>query len=449
MGNDRGPLFGMDAGLKAGVIAAMRSRPGRSTAPTLRRLDDTADLRPARGRPDFSEHPLYRELAMQRAAGERLGIANPFFRVHEGAASARTRIEGRILSNFASYNYLDLVDHPEVVGAAQAALERFGTGCSASRPVGGERPVHGALEERLAALHESPAAVAFVSGHGTNVSLIGKLFDARDLVVHDALAHNSVLVGAQLSGASRRAFAHNDPAACERVLRENRGRAQRALVVIEGLYSMDGDVPDLAAFVDVARRHDAFLMVDEAHSAGVLGERGRGLAEQQRVPPEGVDIWMGTLSKSFAGCGGYVAGSRALVELLKFAAPGFLYSVGLAPPLAAASHAALAVLEREPWRAARVRENGATLRALCHERGLNTGTSAGFNVVPVIVKSSVVAARLSNWLLEHGINVQPILYPAVEERAARLRFFLTAAHTRDQLEQAADLTARGLAAVRG
>ena len=445
MSGRRGSLFGLDAGVKAGVIAAMRARPGRNAEPSPHRLDE--DER-ARARPDLSEHPLYRELAMQKRAADKLAIANPFFRVHERAAGHRTRIGGRDYANFASYNYLDLVEHPAVTAAAQAAIAAYGTSASASRAVGGERPVHAALEAAIARLHGTEAAVAFVSGHGTNVSVLGKLFGPNDLIVHDALAHNSIQVGAQLSGAMRRAFAHNDPASCEAVLRSYRSRAERAIVVVEGLYSMDGDTPDLAAFVDVARRHGAFVMVDEAHSVGTVGATGRGVAEYCAVDPADVDIWMGTLSKSFAGCGGYVAGSRMLAEMLKFAAPGFLYSVGMPPAVAAASTAAIEVLEAEPERATRVQANGRAFVESCRAHGLDVGRSEGFNVVPVIVKSSVVAARLSNWLFERGVNVQPILHPAVEEKAARLRFFITCAHTPDDLAHAAALTAEGLRAVR-
>jgi 8-amino-7-oxononanoate synthase len=441
----RGSLFGLDAGVKAGVIAAMRARPGRSAEPAPHRLDD--DGRTS-SRPDLRDHPLYRELLVQKLAADRLDIANPFFRVHERAAGHRTTIAGRDYLNFASYNYLDLVEHPAVVAAARGAIDTFGTSASASRPVGGERPVHAALEAAIARLHGTEAAVAFVSGHGTNVSVLGKLFGPRDLIVHDALAHNSIQLGAQLSGAARRAFAHNDPASCETMLRSYRARAERAIIVVEGLYSMDGDTPDLAAFVALARRFDAFLMVDEAHSVGTVGATGHGLAEHAGVAPAEVDIWMGTLSKSFAGCGGYVAGSAVLVEMLKFAAPGFLYSVGMPPPMAAASTAAIDLLEAEPERPRWLQANGRAFVESCRAHDLDVGRSEGFNVVPVIVKSSVVAARLSNWLFEQGVNVQPILYPAVEENAARLRFFLTCAHTAAELERAAALTAEGLRAVR-
>jgi 8-amino-7-oxononanoate synthase len=444
MSERRGRLFGLDANLKAGVIAAMRSRPGRTAEAALRSLGGPRPEPTRAGRADLSQHPIYQELMLQRVAAERLAIDNPFFRVHEGPARGVTRIAGQRYINFASYNYLDLVDHPEVAEAARAAIATYGTSASASRPVGGERPIHAALERNLAEFHGTEAAVAFVSGHATNVSVIGKLFGPRDLVVHDALAHNSIQVGAQLSGAARRAFAHNDASACEKVLREHRGRAERALVVIEGLYSMDGDVPDLAAFVALARRYEALLMVDEAHSAGVLGATGRGLAEHSGVAPGEVDIWMGTLSKSFVGCGGYIAGAEPLVAMLKFAAPGFLYSVGMAPPLAAASNAALDVLRREPERVRRLQANGRHLLERFRERGLDTGTSHGFNVVPVIVRSSIVAARLANWLFERQVNVQPIIYPAVEERAARLRFFVTTSHEREQLDEVAALTADGL-----
>ena len=189
-------------------------------------------------------------------------------------------------------------------------------------------------------------------------------------------------------------------------------------------------------------RYDAWLMVDEAHSLGVLGATGRGLAEECGVDPNAVDIWMGTLSKTLSGCGGYIAGSTALVEFLKFTAPGFVYSVGMPPPVAAAAIASLAILAAEPERVAKLRANGRLFVELANAAGLDTGTSAGFAVVPVMVGDSLRAVHLANRLLERGVNVLPIVHPAVPERAARLRFFITAEHEpehiRTGVETAAD-----------
>jgi 7-keto-8-aminopelargonate synthetase-like enzyme len=210
---------------------------------------------------------------------------------------------------------------------------------------------------------------------------------------------------------------------------------RRVLIAIEGLYSMDGDIPDLAQFVDIKRRHAAFLMVDEAHSLGVLGERGKGVREHCCVASGDVDIWMGTLSKTLAGCGGFIAGSQALIDILRHLAPGFLYSVGLAPALAAASLAALERLIAEPERVALLRARGQQFLDEARAAGLDTGKSAGYAVVPIIAGSTLKAAQWANAMFVDGINVQPIFYPAVEEKAARLRFFICSTHEPEQISR--------------
>lgn len=384
----------------------------------------------------FDSHPCYKEMRVLMGASRALGVDNPFFKTHEGLAAATTTIGQRSYLNFSSYNYLGLNGHPEVSQAAKDAIDRYGVSASASRLVAGERPVQRELEEAIAELYEAEDCVVFVSGHATNVSAIATLFGPRDLVVHDSLIHNSVLEGAKLSGASRRSFPHNDVRALDALLGEIRGQFERVLIVVEGHYSMDGDLPDLSALIDVKRRHGCFLMVDEAHALGVIGPTGRGLFEHFDVAPGEVDIWMGTLSKTLSGCGGYVAGERALVDHLKYAAPGFVYSVGIAPPLAAASLAALRVMRREPERVRRLQENGRLFLELAQEAGLKTGFSQGFSIIPLITGSSLAAVRLSSAFFEHGINVQPVIYPAVEEKAARLRFFLSEAHSEADIRNA-------------
>lgn len=384
----------------------------------------------------FDRHPGYEKMLVPKAAADRLGLRNPFFIAHDGVAGAVTRIEGREYLNFSSYNYLGLSGHPAINKAAKEAIDRYGTSASASRLVAGERPIQRELEEALAALYGVEDCVVFVSGHATNVSTIGYLFGPKDLVIHDALIHNSVLEGIKLAGSTRRSFPHNDTRALDAILAEIRSQFERVLIVVEGHYSMDGDIPDLPALIDIKRRHGCFLMVDEAHSLGVLGATGKGCHEHFDVAGKDVDIWMGTLSKTLAGCGGYIAGERSLVEHLKYAAPGFVYSVGIAPPLAAASLAALKIMFKEPERVARLQENGQTFLRLAKEAGLDTGTSQGFAIVPVITGSSLKAAKLSIRLFEQGINVQPIVYPAVEEKAARLRYFLSAMHSEMNLKLA-------------
>jgi 8-amino-7-oxononanoate synthase len=392
----------------------------------------------------FASLPGFRELQQQFAVSELLGL-NPFFRLHETRAGSETRIGGQACLNFSSYDYLGFNGRSEVAAAAKSAIDRYGISASASRVVAGERPIHRELEKSLAEIYGAEACVAMVSGHATNVTAIAHLAGPADLVVHDRLAHNSVLVGAQLSGAERRSFAHNDLAALDELLAKDRSRFERVLIVVEGLYSMDGDCPDLPALLRIKQRHRAWLMVDEAHALGVLGPRGFGLADQFAVDPREVDIWMGTLSKTLAACGGYVAGSAELVDYLKCTAGGFVYSVGIPPPVAAAALAAAELLKREPERVARLQRNGAAFLECARSHGLDTGSCVGRAVIPIMVGDSLQACMLSKRLLDRGINVMPIIYPAVPERCARLRFFVTAEHTQEQIRQAASATAEELA----
>ena len=228
-------------------------------------------------------------------------------------------------------------------------------------------------------------------------------------------------------------FPHNDWRRLDELLGQRRHRYRRALIVIEGLYSMDGDIPELPRFIDIKRKHKSFLMVDEAHSIGVLGRTGRGIAEHFQVDPSGVDLWMGTLSKALASCGGYIACQEAVAEYLKYTAPGFVYSVGMSPSNAAAALAALQVLQQDASPLAVLKERASLFLELARSAGLDTGMSQGTPVIPIMLGDSLLALRLSNGLLQRGICVQPVISPAVQERAARLRFFLNCLHTEEQI----------------
>ncbi|MGC9163169.1 MAG: aminotransferase class I/II-fold pyridoxal phosphate-dependent enzyme [Thiomonas sp.] len=436
---DDKPIPGLGKAARLGLLDRFRSRQsGAGEAPARVAAKDTQV-------PEqfcrFERHPAYERLLVSQSAAERFGVQSPFFRVHEAVAGATTTIGARQYINFSSYNYLGLSGHPRVNQAAQRAIDRYGTSPSASRLVAGERPVQRQLEQALAAFYGVDDCIAFVSGHATNVSTIATLFGTRDLILHDALIHNSVLEGARLSGAHRRSFPHNDWQWVDALLGQLRGQFERVLIVVEGLYSMDGDSPDLRRFVELKARHKTFLMVDDAHALGVLGATGRGSAEHWGIDPRDVDIWMGTLSKTLASCGGYIAGSTPLVELLKFNAPGFVYSVGLPPALAAAALEALRIVQEEPQRVARLQAVGQEFLHRARAKGIDTGLSEGHAITPAIVGSSLKAARLSNALFEHGINAQPIIYPAVEEKAARIRFFLSCLHESEQLQATVDALA--------
>ncbi|MDG2223421.1 MAG: aminotransferase class I/II-fold pyridoxal phosphate-dependent enzyme [Rubripirellula sp.] len=375
----------------------------------------------------------YRRLKATMRQMMMTGVPNPYFTVHENTVRDTTLVDGKELISFASYNYLGLSGHPAVNKAATEAVAKYGTSVSASRLVSGEKPIHGQLEQAIADWIGVDNAILMVGGHATNETTIGHLVGAGDLIVHDSLAHNSIVQGALLSGARRRPFPHNDYEALDRMLAEVRSNYRRVLIAIEGVYSMDGDFSNVPEFVEVKKRHQALLMVDEAHSLGTMGVTGHGMAEHFGMDPRGVDIWMGTLSKSAASCGGYIAGSDALIELLRYTAPGFVFSVGMPPAQVAAALAALQALDHEPERVQRLRERSELFLDLCRESGLDTGDSHQTPVIPVITGNSMVALRLSNRLKADGINVQPILYPAVDESSARLRFFITSEHSEAQI----------------
>ena len=349
--------------------------------------------------------------------------------------------------SFTSFDYLGLASHPDVIRAAKEAIDRFGCGASASRMVGGNNTLLDELDAELAAFIGAERATVFPCGYGTNASVFAHLFGAEDLILHDELAHNSILRGAAASAAATRSFRHNDHEQLDSLLRDIRGRYRRVVVAIEGVYSMDGDYPDLPRFLEIKQRHDALLYVDEAHSIGTMGRRGRGICEHFGVDPAEGDLWMGTISKALGSGGGYLAGSRRLVDYLGLTTPAFVFSTACSPPNAAAALEAVRVLRREPWRTERLRERSNLFLKLADDVGLDTGASGDTPVIPVILGSSQRALAVSQQLLERGINARPILYPAVRESAARVRFFVTSEHSEEQIVAAVEAVAELAAAI--
>jgi 8-amino-7-oxononanoate synthase len=393
----------------------------------------------------IEEFPEVKELQTKLEFARAAGIDIPYFRTLDACTGATAQIDGREYVNFTSYNYVGLSGHPRISEAVAQAVKIYGTSVSASRVTGGQKPIHLELEQELAQFLGTEAAIVMVGGHATNVSVIGHMLGPEDLVLHDSLAHDSILGGAKLAGARRRPFPHNDFEAADRILREVRSSVRRVLLAVEGVYSMDGDVTPLPQFIALRKKYGTLLIVDEAHSLGVLGKTGRGVGEHHDVDRRDVDMWMGTMSKTLASCGGYIAGSAALIEYLKYTVPGFIYSVGMTPGNAAAALTALRILTAEPERARTCQERARLFVRLCQERGVDTGKSEESAVVPCIVGNSYASIRLAEGLLKRGIHVHPIIYPAVSEHEARLRFFVTAAHTEEQLRYTADALAEELA----
>ena len=383
----------------------------------------------------------------QRLAGmAAAGFANPFFRVNERVDKATASIDGREVIRYTSFDYLGVAGSPEVASAAKEAIDRFGSSASASRLVGGDNTILQSLDEEIARFVGTEAAMVFPSGYGTNASLFGHLFGEEDLILYDELAHTSIVQGSLLSKARRRAFPHNDVDFLDDLLADVRHKYRRVVVAIEGVYSMDGDYPNLPRFIEVKQRHQALLYVDEAHSIGVMGETGRGICEHFGVGPDEGDLWMGTISKAFGSAGGYLAGRDVLIQYLKYTTPAFVFATATSPANAAAALAAVRLIREEPQRVARLRDRAALFLKLAHDAGLNTGNSEDTPVIPIILGDSRRCIRVSHELLLRGVDAQPILYPAVPESASRIRFFITANHTEQQICHTVEVLADCIAA---
>jgi 8-amino-7-oxononanoate synthase/acyl carrier protein len=393
--------------------------------------------------------PEYLRLKRTAEFIEKTGIRNPYFSVHQGRIADTTVIDGRELISYSSYNYLGLSGHPEVNQAAKNAIDQFGTSASASRIVSGEKTIHKQLEFELAEFLDVEDVITFPGGHATNESVIGHLVGSGDLIIHDSLAHNSIIQGAELSGARRRPFAHNDWEQLDKILKEIRRDYRRVLIAVEGLYSMDGDFPELPRFVEIKNQHKAWLYLDEAHSIGTMGKTGRGLAEVYGVSRADVECWMGTLSKSFGSCGGFIGGSASLIEYLRYTTPGFVFAAAMPPANVGAALGALRMLKKHPELVSRLQHNSALFLSLAREAGLDTGMCQGTPIIPIITRSSLRALQLAESLFQNGINAQPILHPAVAEEETRIRVFMTASHSENQIRESVDTIAREWSAIVG
>lgn len=358
------------------------------------------------------------------------------------ALAADVQAKGGAFLSFGHYDYLGVSGHPAVIEAGVAALRQFGAGAGASRLVGGERLAHRALEQAMAGFLGAEATLMMISGYLANLSLIPHLLTAQDLLIIDSLAHNSIASTARTGGYDCRTFAHNDCDALERILEAERGNYRQVLIVTEGLFSMDGDIPDLPRLLAMKERHDAWLMLDEAHSYGVLGATGRGITEHFGIDPRRIDISVGTLSKSFGASGGFIAAAAHVIEWLRYTLPGFVFSVGLSPATVATVRAALELLVAEPERLARLRETSAYFLRRARDAGLNTGPAIGIAVVPVLFDSTAQTMRMAKRLRDAGIYAPPVAQVGVPVDSPRIRFFLTANHTRADIDRVIGLLAQ-------
>jgi glycine C-acetyltransferase len=360
-------------------------------------------------------------------------------RVLDDGQAARTRVDGRSVVNLSSNNYLGLTTHPALKAKAMAALEQFGVGTGSVRTIAGTMQIHMELERRLAEFKKTEAAVVFQSGFAANAGTVAAILTKDDFVISDELNHASIIDGARLSRASIKVFPHRDVEAARTVVRDL-PRTARKLLITDGVFSMDGDLGALPELCDLADSHGLIMMVDDAHASGVFGRNGRGTVDHFGLHGR-VDVQVGTLSKALGALGGYVAGSRSLVEFLQQRGRPFLFSTSHPPSVAATCLAALDVLVEEPhlidtlWSNTKVFKDG--LRAL----GFNTGSSES-PITPVIVGEAKTAMRLSDRLFDEGVFAQGIGFPTVSRDKARVRTIVSATHTRADLQFALDAFAK-------
>ena len=342
------------------------------------------------------------------------------------------------------YDYLGLMHDPDTTEAAKKAIDRHGTGVGGSRLVGGERSEHRAFENAMADFLGVGGVLTIISGYLTNFSLIGHVLGSKDLVIADELSHNSIIMGCKSGKFDFQTYPHNDLDELDSFLAENRSRYARVLIATDGLFSMDGDLTDLPALLDIKDRHDAWLLLDEAHSYGVLGHTGRGLAEHYGVDPKRVELTVGTLSKSFASSGGFIAAAGDVIEWLRFTLPGFVFSVGLPPATIASAHMALDKLRAEPWRVTRLRYNSKHFMQAAQAAGLKTGTAIGEAVVPILFQSAEECCFVAECLMDTGIYAPPIVHVGVPKGEPRIRFFISASHTEGNLNRVVTAVAEAL-----
>jgi glycine C-acetyltransferase len=366
------------------------------------------------------------------------GLFRPL-RVLDGEQGARASVDGRSVVNLSSNNYLGLTTHPLLRERALEAVQTLGVGTGSVRPIAGTMALHMELERRLAAFKRTEAAVVFQSGFTANAGTVASLLGRDDVIVSDELNHASIIDGARLSRAAIKVFPHGDAAAARAIVAAL-PRGQKTLIISDGVFSMDGDLGALPALCDVAEEFGCLMMVDDAHASGVFGQHGRGTVDHFGLHGR-VDIQVGTLSKAIGALGGYVAGSRSLIEFLHHKARPFLFSTSHPPSVTATCLAALDVLESDPGLIERLWENTRFFKAGLSALGLDTGRSES-PITPVIVGDAALAMKLSDRLFELGVFAQGIGFPTVAHGRARIRTIVTATHTRDDLSLALDAFAK-------
>ena len=354
-------------------------------------------------------------------------------RTIESPQGAWLQVDGKKVLNFCSNNYLGLANHPDIVAAAKKATDQFGVGPAAVRSIAGTMSLHVELEKRLAAFKGVEAAITFQSGFTANLATIPALVGKEDVIFSDRLNHASIIDGCRLSGARIIAYEHNDPKSLDEQIQANQGQFRRALIVTDGVFSMDGDIAPLPAIYEVAHKYDILLMVDDAHGEGVLGKGGRGIVDHFGLHGK-VDVEVGTMSKAFGVVGGVVAGNAAIIEWLRQRGRPFLFSSAVTVPDAAACLAAIDLLEDSTQLVDRLWSNARYFKAGMKTLGFNTGVSET-PITPVMLGEAPLAQQFSRELFEAGVFAMALGFPTVPQGKARIRVMISAAHSTADLDQ--------------
>ena len=363
-------------------------------------------------------------------------IENPYFLPHDSLIGDTSVIRGERVINLGSYNYLGMSGNPETEAAAIDAIKKYGTSASGSRTLAGEKTLYQQLEKTIADWKHTEDCIVCTGGWATNLSFISCFMKEGDFILYDALSHNSISEGVALSKAESKAFPHNDLRTLESLLIKIKGKYNKVLIVIEGVYSMDGDIAPVPEFVRLKKQYGCFLMVDEAHSGGVIGDHGGGVDDYFSLDPKDIDIKYGTLSKALGTCGGYIAADQSIIEYLRYSMNGFVFSAGISPPLAAACMKAVELIQQDNTMVKQLHRNIEYFVRRCREEGMNTCLAGESAIVPVMVGSDRDAAYLSQEMIRRGVFVPPAMYPAVPRGQSRLRFTISATHSIEQLEKA-------------
>jgi len=356
--------------------------------------------------------------------------------IEEMLEESKVRVDGRVMGMYASYSYLGLVGHPRINEAAKRAVDKFGTGTHGVRTLAGTLTIHDELEETISNFKHTEAAITYSSGYATNLSVISTLMGRGDYVFSDKLNHASIVDGCLMSGAEFRRFRHNDMAHLEGLL-ENAPADVTKLVLADSVFSMDGDIIDLPKMLELCRKYKAWLMIDEAHSVGVLGEKGTGIEEYFGLG-DVIDIKMGTLSKTIPSVGGYVAAKKDIITYLRHASRAYIFSAALPPAQAAAANEAFKVILDEPWRVERLNQNTKQFIGGLKSMGFDTMLTETA-IVPVLCGDDDTAFAMTSEAQHNDVFVLPVVSPAVPEGLARLRATVTAAHDPSEIERAMDV----------